>query len=159
MITMNRDINTVQKRIRARVIKDYLNGIGTNECVCITCGNAAQALVDIGVNVTAVVKPKVWYTPEEIHHKFGKLFDATSGHLPMFLMARIADELKKHFPPGVIGDSMHLATGSGETFVTLRMAYPFKHIIPVYNLDAATEFHERAPLNDLVDAIYQKTRP
>lgn len=147
--------NNAVKKIRAEIIKQYLNSIGKNECVCFSCGNASNKLKISGVETIEVINPTKWYTAEEIQNEF-KVFDATSGHLPMFLMQRISEQLYKNYNPPAQGSE--IATGSGETYCCLKMAFPFVSIIPVYNLDIATKFNENAPLNTLVDALYHANK-
>jgi hypothetical protein len=149
---MDHSINLLQKNIRGKVIAEHLRKLGKNNCVCFTCGNAGKALREQGLGVIEINQPERWYSFAEIGKQYSG-FDATSGHLPIPLMAIIANELKKELK--TIPEEFELPTGSGETFVCLKMAFPFAKITPVYNLDKSTEFHELAPLNDLVDAIYQ----
>lgn len=155
MDTTDRFYNYIEKRIRAEVIKSYLNAIGQNACVCLSCGHASGELIKVGINTTALIKPVKWYTQEEIQNEY-HLFDATSGHLPVFLMQRIAERIYKELPKP--DNNFELPTGSGETYVCMKMAFPFVNIIPVYNLDDSTKWHEKAPLNILVDALYNKTK-
>ena len=155
---MNREINIIQKQIRAEVIRDYLLSIGQSSCVCFTCGNASKHLQAIGLDVKSIIKPAHWWEFDEIQRNF-KRFDATSGHLPMPLMYKISERMAQNKQiQRLINNDIELATGSGETFVTLSMAFPFVRITPVYNLDAATEFNAKAPLNTLVDAIYKRNQ-
>ena len=51
-------------------------------------------------------------------------------------------------------------SGSGETLVCLKMAYPEKDFIAHYNVkgyEKATEYNEVAPLNRLVKVLALKT--
>jgi hypothetical protein len=50
-------------------------------------------------------------------------------------------------------DVVYVPSGSGETLVCLKLAYPEKKFIAVYNLDAATEYSPRCPLNDFVKVM------
>lgn len=141
------------KKIRAQAIKDY---IGKNiKVVCFTCGNASKALREEGLEVLSIgehedFKPNKWYTPKEIKHIFPEYFDATSGHLPIDLMLDISQRFKNYL--GTLkNEPISVPTGSGETIICLKLAYPEIKFIPVYNLDEATEYNEKAPLNKIVE--------
>ncbi len=153
---ISHDINLLEKRLRADVIKKHL--IQSHlplEVVCFTCGNSSKYLTEAGVNVHAVVNPDKWYTYAEIQRLYG-LFDATSGHLPMPLMMDIAMELRRTLVklPNVV----HLPTGSGETYVTLCMAFPSTKIFPLYDLDDSTRYNSGAPLNSLVNSLNERNK-
>lgn len=145
------EFNLLEKQIRSHVIKQYLNSIGQNKCVCFSCGNASRELRNVGLEVIEVINPDRWWTFEEIQSAY-KCFDATSGHLPIPLMVQIAEELRKKVNIKSIWP-LRLPTGSGETFVCFKMAFPDLCIVPVYDLDAATQFNEEAPLNNLVKSL------
>lgn len=152
---MHHEYNILQKQIRAKVIKTHLEVLlerSELDCVCFTCGNASKYLIKEGLNVTEVIKPKVWWSYNEIARYF-KQFDATSGHLPFPLMVDIANELKAQVEH--ITNGFKLPAGSGETFVCLSMAFPDKLIHPVYGVDESTKYNEWAPLNSLVSALYK----
>ena len=143
------------KRIRAQIIKQYIEG-RYKKAVCFSCGNAAMALEDAGVKTLhigehGVLKPQKWFTQAEIHEMFPDYFDATSGHLPAELMNMLANAYKNYLrelPPEV-----YVPTGSGETLVCLKTAFPAVDFVAVYNLDKATEYGESCPLNALVKAL------
>jgi hypothetical protein len=158
MKNLDRTLNILHKKIRAKVICNYLVGLHTNRCVCFTSGTAADELRKIDLQVVAVgdtqkLNTKTWWRYNEIAHTFG-LFDATAGHLPLPMLVEIAGIMKiklKQLPPEVI-----LATGSGETLVCLKMAFPDTKFTAVYNLDAHTEYNDAAPLNGLVRLLASK---
>lgn len=140
------------KIIRAKVIKDYMAGC-YEKAVCFSCGNAAEALAGVGVDTLhigprGVLQPRKWFTPKEVKQAFPSHFDATSGHLTPDLMHEIgkAYRMALHELPGTV----YVPSGSGETLVCLKMVYPDKKFVAVYNLDEATEYSEEAPLNTLV---------
>jgi len=150
------DCNILEKRIRAKVIKEYLLKIGVNHCVCFTCGNGskylrAERLVVTSVGDNEELKPNHWFSFFEIAEKF-KMFDATSGHLPYPLMVEISKELKKELH--LTQKTYIIPTGSGETIVCLKMAFPNITFIPKYNTCDSTKFNPEAPLNRLVKLIY-----
>lgn len=141
------------KRIRAQVIKDYIDG---QRVVCFSCGNAAAALQDIGVDTLHIgekgdLTPNRWFTQADIKKAFPQHFDATSGHLPIELMNLLSAAYKKYL--GDLPPVVYLPTGSGETLVCLKMAYPNTRFVAVYNLDDSTRYDKECPLNDLVKAL------
>lgn len=145
------------KQIRAQAIKEYMERAGYERAVCFTCGNAADALAEAGVDVLHIgprgdLIPGKWFTQADIHKAFPQYFDATSGHLPMELMLAIADRFRDHLQDS-LGDVAYVPTGSGETLVCLKLAYPDKEFVAVYDLNSATEYSEGAPLNKLVAAL------
>lgn len=146
------------KKIRAVVIKEYVEAAGYPGVVVFTCGNAANALREVGLQVVEVgpkgdLKTDEWWSPALIHKVWPHLFDATSGHLPIPMMMDISRMFKRYlnaFCDGMKGYRYRVPTGSGETIMCLRWAYPDKAFEPVYNLDESTQFNEEAPLNKLV---------
>lgn len=155
------DIYKNEKRIRAEVVQAYMTRCGISYAVCFSCGNASRYLKDAGVPLLDIspqgdLTANRWFTMEEIRRRFPKAFDATSGHLPTDLMLEIADRLRLEldFEQGV---EYIIPTGSGESVVCLKIAFPQIHFIPEYNNDdTATEFNEDAPLNGLVRAMFHK---
>ena len=148
------------KKIRAEVIKEYMEKADYKKAVCFSCGNAARALEDAGIEVLHIgaagdLIPMKWYTQAEIKKVFPDYFDATSGHLPMELMLKIAERFQRYLGfemPAIV----YVPTGSGETIVCLKLAYPEKRFVAVYDLDKATEYDEQAPLNKLVELLAEK---
>lgn len=148
------------KLIRAKVIKGHLLKARYKRCVVFSCGNASREIKGqlfgtdikvIDVSPTGELQPTKWFTPSEIIETFGaSTFDATSGHLPLWLMQDIANELKKQI--GHLDEPVYVVpTGSGETIIELQMAYPKKEFIAVYDLNPATEYSPHAPLNKIVE--------
>lgn len=147
------------KQIRAAVIAGYVRAYGQNRVVCFSCGNASRALKEIGLEVIDVssqgdLMPRDWWTPEKIAKVWPDSFDATSGHLPLFLMQRIGEHFRTHLGP-LHEPAYEVPTGSGETILCLKFAYPDKRFIAVYNLDDATHFEPSAPLNPVVRALFE----
>lgn len=149
------------KRIRAQAIRQYMAQHGYRKAVCFSCGNASRELRRAGIDTldvspTGDMQALRWFTIGEVRDQFPDHFDATSGHLPMDCMQMVANMYRDE-----LGDSIGricLPTGSGETLVCLKMAYPDSHITAVYNLDAATAYDEHAPLNSLVQALADDIR-
>lgn len=145
------------KELRSTVIAEYMKRHGFEKAVCFSCGNASRMLKQAGVKTldispTGDMQANRWFTIGEIKAAFPDYFDATSGHLPMDCMDAVANEfyfrLHKTMP-----DAIMLPTGSGETLVCLKLAFPKTKITAVYNLDAATQYEPDAPLNDLVKLL------
>jgi hypothetical protein len=147
------------KQIRAAVIAGYVRAYGQNRVVCFSCGNASRALKEVGLDVIDIssrgdLMPREWWTPERIAKVWPGYFDATSGHLPLFLMQRIGDHFRAHL--GQLHEACYeVPTGSGETILCLRFAYPDRRFVAVYNLDEATQFEPSAPLNPVVRALFE----
>lgn len=144
------------KQIRAEVIREYMTEAGYSRAVCFSCGNAARALESAGVETihigeNGILSPKKWFSPAEVRNIWHDAFDATSGHLGVFLMEKIGKCYRDHL--GDLPDVVYVPSGSGETLCCLKMAYPQNEFIAVYGLDKATEYSENAPLNGLVDLL------
>lgn len=143
------------KTIRAQVIHEY---IGNNRVVCFSCGNASRALKEQGMDVLDIspsgdLLALRWFTQRDILHNFENYFDATSGHLNNELMGLIGKAFKDYLGDIKDNETIYVPTGSGETLVCLKMAYPKVNFIAVYNINEATEFSEYAPLNMLVKLL------
>ena len=143
------------KHIRAHVIRDYI--YPNDKVVCFSCGNASKALKDVNeldvldIGEYGDLKPNHWFTQKEIADIFPNRFDATCGHLNMELMNELASTYHNIFQYYVEGhEAFWLPTGSGETLICLKMAFPDILFHAVYNIDAATKYEENAPLNMLV---------
>jgi hypothetical protein len=147
-----------RKAIRAQVVASYVGAAGLRGVVCFSCGNASAALRDAGLRVVDV-SPRGdlvagrWWLPEEIAAAWPHLFDATSGHLPMPLMARLATAFRAAIGP-LDGGRYDVPTGSGETITCLRMAYGATEFRAVYDdHEPATRYDEEAPLSGVVRAM------
>ena len=143
------------KAIRATCIKEYMKG-RYERAVCFSCGNAARELKAAGVDTLHIgpegeLDPRRWFTQREISLMFPGYFDATSGHLPAELMAALGEVYKRHL--GELPQKVYVPTGSGETLVCLKLAYPEHDFIAVYNLDKATEYSPNCPLNKYVEVM------
>ena len=92
----------------------------------------------------------------EIRQLFPMAFDATSGHLPADLMREIAVRMRNELTFDT-DTEYTIPTGSGETVVCLKMAFPNINFIPQYdNSDPSTEYNDEAPLNEVVRAMFNK---
>lgn len=132
---------------------------GYNRAVCFSCGNASRELVKAGVDVLDIspfgdLEAHRWFTISDVASCFHGFFDATSGHLPMDCMLMVSDEFKSEL--GDMSGTIDLPTGSGETLVCLKLAYPSLSIRAVYDLDEATKYDDMAPLNRLVAALAEE---
>lgn len=142
------------KELRSIIIKKYMQRHGFDKAVCFSCGNASRQLKAAGVKTldispTGDMQANRWFTIGEIKAAFPDYFDATSGHLTMDCMRDIADEFYYQLHK-IMPKAIELPTGSGETLVCLKMAFPQTRIKAVYNLNAATQYEPDAPLNNLV---------
>jgi hypothetical protein len=147
--------------MRAEVIKEYLHGIGTNECVCFTCGNAGKALREVGLDVITVgdnedLKPQKFFSEEENIKTF-KRFNATSGYLNFYLMNKIAHKMRIALGE-LQDDSYFVPTGSGETLLVLSLAYPDKKFFPIRFNNPETKYDEGNPLNGIIDFIERRNK-
>jgi hypothetical protein len=154
-----------RKELRSLVIHDYLLESNYKATVIFSCGNASEQLkrilksTDIKVldiaPQGALSPSSKWWTPEEVHKFFPEYFDATSGHLPLFLMARISECMQRE-PARWLEEVPQenrrylVPTGSGETILTLRWAFPTIEFVPLYNVSIGSEYNTSAPLNQLV---------
>lgn len=141
--------------------------------VVFSCGNCSNALKQLAPQyniepgqVVAVapggdLEPGRWLKPAEIRRMFPNHFDATSGHLPLYLVAQLAELYRQGLedwmddtPAGFArfnkDEPIDVAAGSGETVLALRLAFPDYRFRGIHNLDAATKFNQYAPLNELV---------
>lgn len=127
---------------RAAVIQRYLADIGRSRVVVCTCGNAARKLRKCKLDVLEVgpqgqLSANSWLKPEFLAQTFPDRFDATSGHLPLFLMLRIASMMRAKCPDGVEIEAangvIHVPSGSGESAVITAMAFPGARVVAVFN--------------------------
>lgn len=159
---MKETINQVEKRIRAAVIREYMERNGITTAVCFSCGNASRALREAGVRVLDIspsgdLEARRWFTQEEIRRLWPTCFDATSGHLPTDVMLEIAARLRQRyegeFRPG---NGYKVAAGSGETALCLAVAFPDCVFVPAFdNASPATAREPEAPLIPFLRALFQ----
>lgn len=145
-----------RKKIRARIIANHIRRTSYRGVVAFSCGNATRELKLQGLQVIDISpagdlrSTEKWWTVQEIHEVFPDYFDATSGHLTAALMVEIAKAFREHI--GALPEKAYkVPTGSGETIICLRWAYPEIIFIPIYNISAGTVFDIHAPLNYAVD--------
>lgn len=144
------------KTLRSKIIAQYVRAAGIKKVIIFSSGNASRELgkqADKGGFDLLAVVGEEWYTNDAIARRWPAHFDATSGHLPLWLMVRIAGAFKAYLgrlPKRIY----HVPTGSGETIACLKIAYPKKRFIAHYNLDSHTKRESGAPLNDFVEAIF-----
>ena len=147
------------KRIRARIIKSYMERHGLTRAVCFSCGHASDELRAAGIDTLAVapngdLEARRWFSQGDIRRAFSGYFDATSGHLPAELMQEIGAAYREYL--GALDGLVYVPCGSGETLVCLKMAYPRNNFVAVYNIDEATEYNAGAALNALVEALAER---
>ena len=171
---MVRCVETDIKNLRTRLIRQYLCP-GSNpelqNVVCFTSGNAGKALIDHGFK-PALIGPNEdlttdrWWTPSEIKRLWPEHFDASPGLLPMHLMAEMADHIRKsvegcfepdngRFSLNTLPSIAAIPTGSGESILTLSMAFPEVRFIAVVNADCHTQFCLQGSLSGLVLRRFQ----
>jgi len=153
------DINILEKKIRSKIIKEYIKKVGINKVVCFTCGNATQFMRDEGIDVLSLgenedLNPCYWWTQEKINKTFKNYFNATSGDLPLFLMYKIANKLKKELGNYKSGK---IKIGSGETALCLKLAFPKAKIELYRDGNKETIYSPKANLNQLLKILYPKT--
>lgn len=147
------------KAIRARVIADYCRDAGYRGVVCFSCGNASRELkklvYTVDISDIGELRPGAWWTAAQIHKCWPDLLDATSGHLAVELMLLISQAFRDYL--GELEDiDIRMPTGSGETILCLKMAYPDKTFIPVRNIDRPTMYEPKAPLNRLCRILFKE---
>lgn len=154
-----RMLHVPQKKIRAQIIARHMRQAGYASAVVFTCGNAATALRKEALHVLEIgpqgsLDTRRWWTPAEIRATWPYHFDATPGHLSMLMMWEIAQQLKENL--GLLDASAYgIPTGSGETILCLKMAYPHKKFFAVYDdSKPATQRDKFNPLNGLVSALF-----
>ena len=150
------------KTIRAWEIARYVEDAKCNGVVCFSCGNASRALRSTEIDVVDVsrlggLSANRWWTDYEIKRVWPDRFDATSGHLPLPLMVRIAELYKRHLSALVeIGDGPYFVpTGSGETIICLSIAYPKTELYALFNCEEGTEFCKDAALIPYVTSRFK----
>lgn len=150
------------KKIRSKVIKEYIKNNYT-KIVCYSCGNAGRALEELNLDVLHIgeegtLDANKWFSMKEINHYFHEYFDATSGHLNIELMQLISKEYLNYFGQNKFKpyEEVYVPTGSGETLICLKIAYPQTNFVAVYNLGKETEYNPNAPLNKLVELLSSK---
>jgi len=103
----------------------------------------------LAIGAQEALVPGKWWSVPEIRQRFPDRFDATSGHLPLPLMLALASAMRERLGELPCAEYA-VPTGSGETIVALRWAYPGTRFVAVYDLDRATQYHDEAPLLPLV---------
>lgn len=147
------------KQIRAEVIAEHVRNARIRGVVCFTCGNAADALTLTGIDVIEVgergkITPRRWWPAAEIARCWPLHFDATSGHLPVSMMLEVGKRLYSELGKLDMNAVYKVPSGSGETLVCLKLAYPEIKFAAVYdNKHPHTAYNSNAPLNRLVELL------
>jgi hypothetical protein len=152
--------NFPRKELRAKVIKKYVDNAGLPGCVCFSCGNATKALKETGL-YTVDISPcgdlspsSKWWEVSEIRKAFPNLFDATSGHLPIPLMVDIAHEYKQYLGELPAG-AYNIPSGSGETILCLKIAYPECTFRAIYdNSTIGTAYDYQNKINSIISSFF-----
>ena len=130
----------------------------STKMVCFTSGNAGKMLRKYNADVLCIgeheeLKPSRWFTPLEIRQMFPDRLDVTSGHLSIADMTTIGLTYRALIGDLDANEIYDIPTGSGETLVSLKLAYPEIRFRAAYNIDEHTAYSEEAPLNDLVELL------
>lgn len=130
--------------------------------VCFTCGHAARALRQVGLDVLAIgpgqdLEPADWWSPARIAATWPDRYDATSGHLPLPMVARLGLALRDHL--GDLRGRYAVPTGSGETLTALRLAYPALRLRALVNMGVGTQHDPRAPLAPVLGPLLDASDP
>jgi hypothetical protein len=148
------------KQWRSEVIAKHVRkNLGSDKVIIFSCGNAARALEDQGLDVLSggpqncSFVPEKWYTPEEVRENWPDRFDATSGHLSKGMMKQIARKFRQEIRH-LEADHVIVPSGSGETIYCLNLAFPDKNFIALYDEDdPATLYDEQNPFNRRVQRV------
>lgn len=149
MIRLNFDFKLHRAILIASVFKGKKMPI-----VCLTCGNAAVTLrmncdgeiLELGPGVNAVMKPNKWLRPHEVAQMFPNHFDATSGHLPFWMLVILAGSLREKESKYLVGeDKILVPSGSGESAVIAKLAFPRCTVIAQFdNSKPSTTFNQES---------------
>ncbi len=155
-------IIATNKKERSSIVIDYAKTHLYEGIVVFSIGNPedlTRSILRSSLNLISVSpggdlqSANKWWSQEEIRTSWPNYFDATSGHLPLFLLNKIVIKIRSKFL-GIREDVEYFVpTGSGETFVCMAMAFPTISFKAVYNIDRYTQWNPNAPLNDLVNAL------
>lgn len=145
------------KQLRAAWIAAYCKRAGYAGVTCLTCGTTGIALIEAcrkeGLECRVFSNPQRWWgNAEFIEYNGTQFFDATSGHIPLFIICALG-EVYREYLGEISDDEIVVPTGSGETALSLRVAYPNKTIIAQYGESAEIKRDLHAPLNSAIDAL------
>lgn len=145
-----------RKQVRSALVAEHVRAGHYDGAVVFSCGNASRALASTGTYVVRVaegqdLRAERWWDAAEVHRCWPYLFDATSGHLPMPLMARLAEHIGGRLG-GLEAGVYVVPTGSGETVLALRMAPLYRDCVFVaeYGPEPWCSEDRWAPLAPLV---------
>ncbi|MDD3548560.1 MAG: hypothetical protein WC288_01070 [Candidatus Paceibacterota bacterium] len=123
------------KKIRAEVIKKYL---GNKPAFCFSCGNAFYALKKAKVNLVndGYYDPRHYISPFAAWKKY-QAFNATSGHLPLFLMKEISEKIRKETKKFKIKKNTRffIPFGSGELILAFSFFLSLKRVVALTSKD------------------------
>lgn len=155
-------LNYNNKKARSKIIAQYILEAEYRGAVCFSCGFAAQCLREEGVRVIeigpkGILSANKWFLPSEIRRLWPDYLDSTSGHLPLWMMWSIAEEMRRDAALALLADEAYrVPTGSGETVTCLRLAFPHITFMPIYDVGEGTKHHPGAPLNGVVKAMTKR---
>ncbi len=155
-------IIATNKKDRAAVVVDYARTHFYEGIVVFSIGDPndlQRSILRSSLNLISVSpggdlqSANKWWSQEEIRTSWPNYFDATSGHLPVFLLNQIVVRIRSKFLGIDESKEYFIPTGSGETFVCMALAFPRVTFRAVYNIDRYTQWNPNAPLNDWVSAL------
>lgn len=147
-----------RKAVRAEVIRTHCKSAGYDGCVCFSSGNSSRALRSLGlytidISPTGQLTANGWWPVDHVHRAWPHLFDATSGHLPLPLMVELARVYQASLRP--IEPTYAVPTGSGETILALKIAFPDIKWVAHYSTGIKGAYYDsRSPLNMVVAALF-----
>ena len=162
LLIKDRWIISTNKKERAPVIVDFAKAHHYEGIVIFSIGNSddvKRSILMSSLNLIQVSpggdlqSANRWWTQDEIKSSWPNYFDATSGHLPVFLLNQVVIKIRSKFLGIDESGEYFVPTGSGETFVCMAMAFPRVKFRAVYNIDKYTQWNPNAPLNDMVKAL------
>lgn len=154
---INSDQMVQIKQIRADWIAQYCKMAGYLGISCLTCGTTGIALITAcrkeGLECRVFSNPRRWWgNADFIEYNGSQFFDATSGHIPLFMICKLGI-LYRSYLGDTQAETITVPTGSGETAISLRIAYPDKIIVAQYGESAEIKREGDAVLNAAVDAL------
>lgn len=131
------------KALRAHVIAGYCQRARIRSVVLCTCGNAAAELrphvpevIEIGPGPLAIFRPTRWLLPSDIRRMFPGKFDATSGHLPFWMLVQVSKIVRDTLSlreAVAEGRPLVVPSGSGESAVVVKLAFPTANVVAQFD--------------------------
>lgn len=141
---------------------EYVKETPYEGIVCVGEGPTVMELIKAapaGMPVVTIETDRA-ISMEGIANAYPRHFDATNGHLPLWLMVRIANKFAEWINANVrksMGGEVRIPTGSGETLFELRIAYPEiteTQFVALYDFNRDKRFDPNGPINQAVRAFF-----